>query len=89
MAIAAQAKNGHSRDIVTRFLQADPSQRLGNLADGMDEARNHPYFADIDWNALAHKRMPVSTFGTASAPFKQCSSLRCVCTNISHIFRTS
>lgn len=54
-----QATNEHSRDIVTKFLQADPSQRLGNLAAGMDEARRHPYFADIDWNALAHKRMPV------------------------------
>lgn len=55
-----QAGNEHSRDIVSRFLQADPSQRLGNLAGGIDEARKHPYFAAIDWNALAHKKMPVS-----------------------------
>lgn len=58
-----QAKNEHSRDIVSRFLQADPTQRLGNLAGGIDEARKHPYFAAIDWNALANKKMPVS--GTA------------------------
>lgn len=55
-----QAGNEHSRDLVSRFLQADPTKRLGNLAGGIDEARKHPYFADIDWNALAHKKMPVS-----------------------------
>lgn len=55
-----QAGNLHSRDIVSKFLQCDPSQRLGNLAGGMDEARKHPYFAEIDWQALAHKQMPVS-----------------------------
>lgn len=45
---------------MSRFLQADPLQRLGNMAGGMDEARKHPYFAGIDWNALAHKTMPAS-----------------------------
>eukprot|EP00903_Cladosiphon_okamuranus_P013311 g12406.t1 len=62
-----KAGNEHSRDIVSRFLQADPTQRLGNLAGGIDEARKHPYFAEIDWNALAHKKMP--------APWKPPSSL--------------
>lgn len=55
-----QATNEHSRDIVSKFLNADPTQRLGNLAGGLDEAKKHPYFASIDWNGLAHKRMPVS-----------------------------
>lgn len=58
-ATTTKAGNEHSRDIVTKFLNSDPTQRLGNLADGMDEARRHPYFAEIDWNALAHKTMPV------------------------------
>lgn len=59
-----QATNEHSRDIVSKFLNADPTQRLGNLAGGLDEAKKHPYFTPIDWNGLAHKRMPVSDKAT-------------------------
>ncbi|CAM9117745.1 unnamed protein product, partial [Laminaria digitata] len=62
-----KAKNEHSRDIVSKFLNADPTQRLGNLAGGLDEAKKHPYFESIDWNGLAHKRMP--------APWKPARSL--------------
>eukprot|EP00904_Undaria_pinnatifida_P007854 jgi/Undpi1/4199/HiC_scaffold_16.g07566.m1 len=58
-----KAKNKHCRDIVSKFLNADPTERLGNLAGGLDEAKKHRYFAGIDWNGLAHKKMPAVAVG--------------------------
>lgn len=31
---------------------ADPNQRLG--ANGVEEIKQHPFFASIDWDRLAH-----------------------------------
>ncbi|CAM9743876.1 unnamed protein product, partial [Discosporangium mesarthrocarpum] len=52
-----KAKGKESRDIVVKLLQPDPTLRLGNLAGGSDDIRKHPYFATIDWQKLAHKKM--------------------------------
>lgn len=41
----------HSKDaksLMTLLLKKDPSKRLGALK-GIYEIKNHPYFADVDW----------------------------------------
>lgn len=38
------------------LLQADLSKRLGNLKAGVEDIRNHPWFADVDWMSIYLKR---------------------------------
>lgn len=40
-----------ARDLLTRLFEPDPERRLG--AGGIEELKQHPYFASIDWEALA------------------------------------
>ncbi|KAJ3095903.1 hypothetical protein HDU97_006432 [Phlyctochytrium planicorne] len=40
---------GVSKDLLTKFLEMDPSNRLGS--DGSKAIRHHPWFKDIDWRA--------------------------------------
>jgi len=43
-------------DLVDGFLQPD-SNRLGSR-QGVDEIKDHPFFADVDWVATYHKGVP-------------------------------
>ena len=45
------------RDLLREgLLQIDLPKRLGNLKDGVDDIRYHPWFQDIDWMAIYLKR---------------------------------
>lgn len=44
-------------DLITGTLEANPNNRLGKT--GMHELKAHPFFASIDFVALAEKRVPV------------------------------
>lgn len=39
-------------DILQRLLTRDPEQRLGSGARDAEDIMEHPYFANIDWNAI-------------------------------------
>jgi protein kinase A len=41
-----------SRDIVLRFLAADPSKRFGNLRNGAGDVFGHAWFREVDWEKL-------------------------------------
>eukprot|EP00586_Coscinodiscus_wailesii_P001764 CAMPEP_0172492228 /NCGR_PEP_ID=MMETSP1066-20121228/23288_1 /TAXON_ID=671091 /ORGANISM="Coscinodiscus wailesii, Strain CCMP2513" /LENGTH=749 /DNA_ID=CAMNT_0013261719 /DNA_START=114 /DNA_END=2363 /DNA_ORIENTATION=+ len=41
-----------SRDIISKVLMRNPAIRLGGLAHGNSDIRNHEYFASIDWEKL-------------------------------------
>lgn len=61
-----------ARDLISKLLQADPVKRIGSKPPphGAQEIRAHPWFADIDWQALAdHKVEPliVPHHGTVNA----------------------
>ncbi|ODQ65326.1 Pkinase-domain-containing protein, partial [Nadsonia fulvescens var. elongata DSM 6958] len=54
-----------ARNILTGLLNRDPLKRLGSGRDGGNgaaEIKNHPFFAEIDWNRLMAKKY--------AAPFK-------------------
>jgi serine/threonine protein kinase len=42
-----------ARDFVAQLLVKDPKYRLG--AKGVEEVMAHPWFDDVDWNALENK----------------------------------
>ena len=39
------------------LLQGDLTKRLGNLKDGVEDIRNHKWFADVDWMTVYLKQM--------------------------------
>ena len=45
------------RSFVKGLLNRNPKHRLGAIDDGR-ELRVHPFFADIDWDALRQKKIP-------------------------------
>lgn len=45
------------RSFVKGLLNRNPKHRLGAIDDGR-ELRAHPFFADIDWEALREKKVP-------------------------------
>ncbi|KAH8920387.1 hypothetical protein BT69DRAFT_413575 [Atractiella rhizophila] len=48
-----------SISIVTRLLEPDCTKRLGNLSGGWQDVFDHPWFNEVDWNALWRKELPV------------------------------
>ncbi|CAI2365912.1 unnamed protein product [Moneuplotes crassus] len=44
----------HVKDIITKLLQKDPSERLGNQG-GVEEIKAHPWFKDINFEKLENK----------------------------------
>ena len=37
------------------LLERDPSKRIGFSERDADEIKEHPFFADVDWNQIAKK----------------------------------
>ncbi|DAZ99607.1 TPA: hypothetical protein N0F65_001435 [Lagenidium giganteum] len=48
-----------AKDLIVRLLNKNPDHRLGCGADGPEEIKKHPFFADMDWDGLLHKRVEV------------------------------
>mmetsp|Transcript_28012 Transcript_28012/g.78346 ORF Transcript_28012/g.78346 Transcript_28012/m.78346 type:complete len:647 (+) Transcript_28012:89-2029(+) len=46
-----------ARDILKRLLERDPEKRLGSSREGAEEIKRHPFFRDIDWDALYHRKV--------------------------------
>ncbi len=47
-----------ARDIVRKLLRADVNKRLGCSSRGHDEVKEHRWFAEADWTALASNLAP-------------------------------
>jgi serine/threonine protein kinase len=53
-------------DLIRRFLRVDPTRRLGHTKGGIQEIKQHPFFADINWQvhlATGDTRNYQGTFG--------------------------
>ena len=42
--------NPVARDLIMKFLVADPTMRLGMTQGGWNEVKNHKWFRGVDWN---------------------------------------
>lgn len=47
----------HAKDLISKLLVLDPANRLG--AGGVQEVMCHPWFRNIDWDALYQCGVPV------------------------------
>jgi len=48
----------HARSVLSGFLQRIPEERLGASEQDIEEFRNHPFFAPIDWKQLDAREIP-------------------------------
>jgi len=46
-----------ARDIISQLCAVDVSKRLGNIKGGASAIKAHPWFKDIDWDAMYHRKM--------------------------------
>ncbi|KAK3283862.1 hypothetical protein CYMTET_8458 [Cymbomonas tetramitiformis] len=44
--------------IMQALMCTNPSKRLGNLRDGSNDIKKHPWFSDIDWDDLSAQNVP-------------------------------
>ncbi|TMW58912.1 hypothetical protein Poli38472_007057 [Pythium oligandrum] len=47
-----------AKDLLSRLLERDPTKRLGTGPDDAGEIKNHPFFAEIQWDPLALGQVP-------------------------------
>lgn len=49
--------NASARDLILRFLESDPSKRLGNLKKGSNDVFTHSWFTEVDWDRLERREV--------------------------------
>lgn len=45
-------------DLITKLLNKNPTKRLGASKAGFDEIKSHPFFKDINFEAILNKKVP-------------------------------
>jgi len=53
-------------DLINRLLTKDKSKRLGAGPNGLEDILNHPFFSDIDLDAIENKQIEASFKPTIS-----------------------
>ncbi|CEP03510.1 Protein kinase domain-containing protein [Plasmodiophora brassicae] len=49
--------NRHAKDLISRLLTPDITNRLGNLKNGVEDIKRHKWFANINWTKLYNRKM--------------------------------
>eukprot|EP00761_Pharyngomonas_kirbyi_P012780 gb/GECH01012807.1/.p1 GENE.gb/GECH01012807.1/~~gb/GECH01012807.1/.p1 ORF type:complete len:355 (+),score=81.78 gb/GECH01012807.1/:1-1065(+) len=47
-----------AKDLIQSLLTTDTTKRLGALAGGAQDVKNHPWFSGVDWQALLDRKIP-------------------------------
>ncbi|KAF2114142.1 kinase-like domain-containing protein [Lophiotrema nucula] len=51
------AMSSEARDLISGLCNVDTSKRLGNISGGAQRVKSHPWFGNIDWDALYNRRI--------------------------------
>lgn len=51
------AMSNDARDIIGGLCTVDVTKRLGNVKGGAATVKEHPWFRNIDWDAVYHRKM--------------------------------
>lgn len=51
-------RDTNAKDLVKRFLTANPTARIGCLKGGASDVKKHKFFERVDWDALYRKEIP-------------------------------
>ena len=49
--------SGEVQNLIQGMLHPKPHHRLGNMKSGIDDLKNHPWFAPMDWDKLLQKEL--------------------------------
>lgn len=49
--------SGDLKDLLRNLLQVDLTKRYGNLKNGVNDIKNHKWFATTDWIAIYQKKI--------------------------------
>jgi serine/threonine protein kinase len=52
-----QIVSPNARDLLTRLLRKNPTERLGNGPDDAKDIQAHPFFTGIDWKAVFERKI--------------------------------
>merc|ERR1711916_102455 len=47
-----------AKDLIRSLLQVDITKRFGNLKDGANDIKNHPWFASVKWDEVYLSKIP-------------------------------
>jgi len=59
-----------AKDLIVHLLNRNPSKRLGAGAGGANDIKQHPFFADIDWDLVRDRKQEVPPPRNKIAQFK-------------------
>ena len=45
----------YGKEIIKNLVQVNPSKRLGNFKNGIDDIKNHRWFQAFDWPGLVQR----------------------------------
>lgn len=46
-----------AQNLIRRLCRTNPSERIGNLKGGVNEIKNHRWFAGFDWDGLRSQQL--------------------------------
>lgn len=67
------ALSAEAKDLIRQFCTVDRSKRLGNISGGAARIKEHPFFRDVNWDDVYHRR----TNGPIIPPIKAPDDTQC------------
>ena len=49
--------SSEARDLIAKLCKINPAHRLGNQSGGSQDVKSHPFFTNIDWNAVYNRKV--------------------------------
>lgn len=49
--------NADAQDLLSKLMERDLSKRLGNLQNGSEDVKNHPWFSEVVWEKLLSRNI--------------------------------